>query len=169
MPKEIKTRSVSLPMLDHKSSTAEYTPMAEQILSGVAPYVHQTIKLDEVNLFPGCQGFVVYDDMKSSDFYARVEVDATHVTVMLDPYFAEPLIEKKEGSNVTLGVKEPKNKPKDSKLISGCIDKFLKEDMVIVHILNNRSAPKLCRMLITSAYSHRLEVQAKLPVFPDDE
>ena len=42
-----------------------------------------------------------------------------------------------------------------------------KDEFIVFRMSNNQSAPKTCRMIITSAWEHRMEVQANLPVWDD--
>ena len=133
----------------------------------VAPHVHETILLsDTFHRFAGGEGFVVYDEgFNTTDFYARVEVEPDRVTILLPTEFVEPLVESKNPqlSEVHVKVNDVKGKPKTEKTITGKLCTWGIDEFFVVQCQNDRSAPKLCRMLIASAWKHREAVQATIP------
>jgi hypothetical protein len=110
-------------------------------------------------------GFVVYDEIKTTDFYARVEVQPDRVTLIMDPHFMAPLfeIDKPDQNQVHFRVHDVKGKTRGETIVVGEKVMWEKDEVIIFRMLNNRSAPKTCRMIITSAWEHREAVQATLP------
>jgi len=141
----------------------------------VAPHVHETIPLpDDSYRFAGGQGFVCYDKgVDTTDFYARVEVEShpSRVTILLPTEFAEPLVESKNpqlgDSEVHVKVHDVKGKARTEQIITGKLCTWGPDEYLVVQCKNDRSAPKLCRMLISSAWKHREAVQATIPKWED--
>ena len=142
--------------------------VTEEIRKAVDPHVHETLTITaDCALAIGYAGFVTYDDKNTSEFYSRVEVDDGTATVMIPKEYAEPIIKGVDGNKVTLEVHDAKGKPKDTKTLMGLREKLFREDYIFVSMSINRSTPKLCRMIIVSAYEHRVAVQATIPVGDD--
>jgi hypothetical protein len=168
MPKE-RSQSASSPApLVRKTTVTGAQIVTEEIRKAVDPHVHETMTITANCACPiGDAGFVVYDDKNTSEFYSRVEVDHGTATVMIPKEFAEPIIKGVDGNKVTLEVHDAKGKPKDTKTLMGLREKLFGDDFIFVSMSINRSTPKLCRMIIVSAYEHRVAVQATIPVSDD--
>ncbi len=100
----------------------------------VAPYVHETLDLDNHYRFSGpSMGFVVYDEIKTTDFYARVEVQSDRVFLIMDPLFMAPLfrIDKPDRNQVHYSVYDVKGKTKGETIVVGEKDMWGNDECII--------------------------------------
>ena len=104
----------------------------------------------------GKDGCVFYDNGDGTDFYARIEVDETRVTIFIPLEFLAPLITEEYASCVKIRV-DGVDKPIFGERIMWWDDSFIS-----IRLFNEISVITLCRKIIEAAYSHRESVQADI-------
>ena len=122
-------------------------------------------------MLEGTRGFYVVDplppwDEDETNFHARVELSTEEVTLMVHNDFMMPLIigKRSDTTRETFTIHDTESHHRDERTITGVLCVWQHNAFFEFRLPNDDEALKLCRMILHSAWEHRVLVQARLPL-----